>query len=287
MRTIFTNQQKTKTRLRQAGAFIIALLVANLFLVNNSSGQTTIYSQNFGTGTSFPTGWSASSGAWTNNNGVNSSGYTGASGGSNAAFINSVSSGNLTYSNNLSTIGYTNITVLWGARLFTGFPGTITFQWSPDGTNWNTQTFTNVSANSTWALVNGGTRIALPAGAAGSTNLSFRFVISGAGTGSNTSYRVDDFSVQGTSCGTITASATKNDVTCFNTSTGVITITGSGGTSPYTFSIDNGSNFNATTIGGASYVPINATSGKFINLPVNSYKIMVQDANGCKSKSVQ
>ena len=88
-------------------------------------------------------------------------------------------------------------------------------------------------------------------------------------------------------CPTITASATKNDVQCFNTSTGQITITGSGGTAPYTFSIDNGSNFNSTTIPGASYVPIDANSGKFINLPANSYKIMVQDANGCKSKSVQ
>jgi hypothetical protein len=88
-------------------------------------------------------------------------------------------------------------------------------------------------------------------------------------------------------CPTITASATKNDVSCFNTSTGVITITGSGGASPYSFSIDNVTNYNATVVAGASYVPINATSGKFINLPIGTYKIRVKDNNGCESKPVQ
>ena len=273
MKPNFTNHQKSKTKLLRAGAFIIALLIANLFLVNSSLGQTLLYSQNFGTGTSFPSGWSANTGAWSNNNGINSSGYTGASGGSNAAFINSASSGTLTYNNNLSSAGYSNITVLWGARLFTGFTGTITFQWSPDGTNWNTQTFSNVPANTTWALVNGGTRLVLPNGAGGASNLSFRFVVSGAGTGNNSSYRVDDFTVQGTACPTITASATKNDVQCFNTSTGQIIVSGSGGTAPYTFSINNGTNYQAT--------------GTFNNLPVGNYQIRVKDANGCESKPVQ
>ncbi|MEO8416707.1 MAG: SprB repeat-containing protein [Ginsengibacter sp.] len=163
-------------------------------------GQVTVYSQNFGTGNSFPAGWSGTT--WTINNSSNSTGYPGASGGSNAAFINSSASGTLTFSNNLSTIGYSNITVIWGARLFTGFPGTTVFQWSPDGTNWNTQAFTNVASNTTWALINGGTAVTLPASAAAS-NLSFRLVITGAGTGSNTSYRIDDFVVEG--CQTPTA----------------------------------------------------------------------------------
>ncbi|MCZ2460238.1 MAG: SprB repeat-containing protein [Chitinophagales bacterium] len=74
-------------------------------------------------------------------------------------------------------------------------------------------------------------------------------------------------------CPTITASATKNDVQCFNTSTGQIIVSGSGGTAPYTFSIDNGTSYQA--------------SNTFSNLPIGTYQIRVKDANGCESKSVQ
>lgn len=76
-----------------------------------------------------------------------------------------------------------------------------------------------------------------------------------------------------TVCPTISASATKNDVKCFNTSTGEIVVSGSGGTSPYTFSINNGTTYQA--------------SGTFSNLPAGTYKIRVKDANGCESKPVQ
>ncbi|MBS1620211.1 MAG: SprB repeat-containing protein [Bacteroidetes bacterium] len=76
-----------------------------------------------------------------------------------------------------------------------------------------------------------------------------------------------------TVCPTITASASKNDVKCFATSTGEIIVSGSGGTSPYTFSINN----------GTTYQPSNT----FSNLPVGTYQIRVRDANGCVSKSVQ
>lgn len=286
MRLRFTNHQTKKTKLRQAGVFIIALLVANLFLINVSAQTYTknLYSQDFGTGTSFPSGWSASGmNPWTISTSTSSTTPT-FSGGSNA-FCGTGSSITLTFNGSLSTVGYTNITVLWAG--WRNSTRALTFEWSSNGSTWNSVSYNDVSNNSTWAYVSGtggaGTRISLPAGAAGVSNLRFRWTIS-----NSSGYRIDDFTVEGTApCPTITASATKNDVSCFNTSTGIITITGSGGTSPYSFSIDNGSNFNATTIAGASYVPINSTSGKFINLPVNSYKIMVQDVNGCKSKSVQ
>jgi hypothetical protein len=254
--------------------------------MNNSLGQTTLYTQNFGTGTTFPTGWTTSgTQPWSCSVNSSSSGYTGASGGSNALHTNIAATGTLTFSNNLSTVGYTNITVLWGANR-TGNNVT-TFQYSIDGTTWTTVSFTEATNNSTWMLVNGGTRISLPANAAGVSNLRFRWTHTGDNSPSNF-IRMDDFTVQGTFvCPTITASATKNDVSCFNTSTGVITITGSGGASPYSFSIDNITNYNATVVAGASYVPINATSGKFINLPIGTYKIRVKDNNGCESKSVQ
>ena len=326
--------------------------------------QTNIYTQNFGTGATFPTGWSSTNGAWLITNSQSSSGYTGASGSSNAEFLNSSTSSTLTFSNNLSTIGYSNITVLWGARLYASFPGTIVFQWSSDGTNWNSQAFTNVVDNTTWALVNNGSSIALPAAAAGISNLRFRFVVTGAGIGSNTSYRLDDFTVQGTSCilpsapsgatngsvcgaGTVVLSvndpgaglaidwydspgsgtgtllftgisfttpaisATTNyyaetrnisggcvsssrttvtakvnaiplsavtnhtNITCNGAGNGSIAVQASGGTSPYTFSINN-----------ATYIDGDTGDTKVYNglLPNTVYQVKVKDFNGCISK---
>jgi hypothetical protein len=77
-------------------------------------------------------------------------------------------------------------------------------------------------------------------------------------------------------CTTPTTSFTKNDVACFNTNTGQIVITAGNGTAPFTYSINNGANY-------SSPVP----TGTFSNLPADTYKIRVKDANGCESKSVQ
>ena len=73
-----------------------------------------------------------------------------------------------------------------------------------------------------------------------------------------------------------TTSFTKNDLSCFQNSTGQIVITCSGGTAPYTYSIDNGTNY-------SSPVP----TGTFNNLSAGTYKIRVKDNNGCESKPVQ
>jgi len=70
------------------------------------------------------------------------------------------------------------------------------------------------------------------------------------------------------------ASSAKNDVQCFNTSTGQITVTGSGGTGPYTYSIDN----------GAHYL---SNGGIFNGLSAGTYQIRVKDANQCQSHAVQ
>jgi hypothetical protein len=71
-----------------------------------------------------------------------------------------------------------------------------------------------------------------------------------------------------------TTSFTKNDVQCFNTNTGQIVISASGGTGPYTYSIDNGANY------------LN-NGGTFNGLGAGTYQIRVKDANQCESKSVQ
>src|SRR5882724_3583435 len=60
--------------------------------------------------------------------------------------------------------------------------------------------------------------------------------------------------------------SSQTNVACFGGSAGSVTVAGSGGTGPYTFSIDG------TTFG---------VSGTFSNLAAGSYTITVKDANGC------
>ncbi len=60
---------------------------------------------------------------------------------------------------------------------------------------------------------------------------------------------------------------TKTDVTCASLSNGSINITPSGGTTPYSYSINN----------GILYVP----GSSFTNLSAGSYNVIVRDANAC------
>ncbi len=73
-------------------------------------------------------------------------------------------------------------------------------------------------------------------------------------------------------CPSISASATKTDATCFENSDGQIVITASGGTGPYTYSIDNGNNYEI--------------SNTFSGLAQGEYRIRVKDANGCESPEI-
>jgi hypothetical protein len=175
------------------GFQFLSIFVIILCLWSSVQGQTNIYTQNFGTGTSFPTGWSAAgTNTWTINS-TNPSPTPTFSGGSNLSSGSSNNARTVTFSNNLSTVGYSNITILWGARR--SHTQTVTCEWSPDGSSWNTLTFTEVANNSTWAWINGGTRISLPIGASGVSNLSFRWTYDSDGTAGR--YRIDDFTVEG------------------------------------------------------------------------------------------
>src|SRR5208283_3231281 len=101
----------------------------------------TIYSTNFDNSGSMPANWSASGGTtlWSLNTTSPSNNYTGASGNYNA---DNGTSGTATiiFNNGLSTAVYSGITVSWGARM-TSTGASPTFQWSTDGTNWNTVSF--------------------------------------------------------------------------------------------------------------------------------------------------
>ncbi|MCD8518245.1 MAG: choice-of-anchor D domain-containing protein, partial [Flavobacterium sp.] len=202
----------------------LKLFIVALFCSALSWAQTTLYSENFGTTAVFPTGWTSSNttAGWNASTASVSGVYAGASAGTNIVFNGTGTNGvshTLTYANNLSTVGYSNITVIWGARSTGTFAAAVTFQWSSDGATWNNVSFTNVAANSTWALVNGGVRITLPAGSEGLTNLRFRWTSTSTNSGN---HRIDDFSVQGTpaSSNTITTNtAISGSPFCVNSST--------------------------------------------------------------------
>jgi len=76
-------------------------------------------------------------------------------------------------------------------------------------------------------------------------------------------------------CPTITASVTgKTDVNCNAGADGTITVSASGGVAPYSYSVNNGTDWTAS--------PANPYT--FNNLVANEvYKIRVKDANGCES----
>lgn len=171
----------------------LLIVIISLFCFNFGVSQTTILNENFGTTTNFPVGWSSSgTHYWFASISSTSSGYPGASGSNHIRTEgSSTKNATLTFSDELSTEGFTNITVLWGARR-TSTQDEVIFEWSTDGSNWNNVSFIDVSSNSTWALVNGGTRIQLPSTAENVSNLRFRWIINNC-----VSYRIDDFTVQG------------------------------------------------------------------------------------------
>ncbi|MBK7171934.1 MAG: HYR domain-containing protein [Bacteroidales bacterium] len=228
---------------------------------------TTLYSENFGTGTAFPAGWSAAnSSTWTIST-SNSSTTPQFSGGSNAAAGSSSNSRTITYSNNLSSVGYNSITVLWAARK--SINKTLTFEWSADGSNWNTLGITDVANNSTWAWINGGTgtRVALPAGAANAANLSFRWTFDTDGTGG--AYRIDNFTVEGCQLPNAPGTITGSTSPCSGTSQVYSVVNVAGVTYTWTFPAGW-----TKTAGGTTNSVTVTTSG-------NSGNITVTPSNSC------
>jgi large repetitive protein len=66
------------------------------------------------------------------------------------------------------------------------------------------------------------------------------------------------------------ASIVKTNITCFGTATGTITVSASGGTAPYTY-----------TIAGPTVNTTGASTGIFTGLLAGSYTVTVTDNNGC------
>lgn len=186
-------------------------LLATAMLATISFGQTTLLSESFGATATLPTGWTSTN---TNNgwksNGSNASTnkYPGASGGMNVVFVGQGSNGithTLTYSN-LSTVGYTNISIIWGGLGAAAFNQDIIFQWSTNGTTWNDVIYTYNKKATTWGLVNGEVPIQLPVGAENAANLSLRWSSVTSNLGN---YRIDDVKVTGISGSLATSESVK------------------------------------------------------------------------------
>ena len=186
---------------------LFLLLFAGLLALPGFSQTATLYSTTFGTGTSLPSGFSTSSSVITVTTSNPSSGYPSpstlvASGGSNLLFSNTAS-GNQQIGINpgISTVGFTNITVTWGATADASgaFPQDLLFEYSTDGgTTWNVQNYNNITnADGTWYEI---TPTNLPAGASAQSSLQFRLSFTADNTGGT--YAIDDFTVTGIGNGT-------------------------------------------------------------------------------------
>jgi len=158
----------------------IKLLFFLIFISELVVGQSNILTETFGSSATLTSGWISSNttNGWNGNISSSSNTYTGFSAGANAIFNGTGANGvvhTLTYSNNLSTVGYNTITILWGGRGSSAFNGVVTFEWSSDGVAWNPVSYTYTQAGNVWGLVNSGSRIALPSAAEGIANLRLRW----------------------------------------------------------------------------------------------------------------
>ena len=214
-------------------------------------------------------------------------------GGSNGSVAATINGGTPPY---LVTLGGTTQTVLTdgGSTTFTGLTAGLqsvhvvaTGGCTKDATITVTQPASAVSASITSqtnvACFGGSTGSVTVAGAGGTspytysidgTNFGVSGTFSNLAAGSDTVTVKDANGCTATQGVTITQTAaavsasisSQTNVACFGGSTGSVTVAGSGGTGPYTYSID-GTNF--------------GSSGTFSNLAAGSYTVTVKDANGC------
>ncbi len=182
--------------------------MATAMFAATAFGQTTLLSESFGTTATLPTGWASTNttNGWkSNGSSASTNKYPGASGGMNVVFSGIGPNGvthSLTYSN-LSTVGYTNISIIWGGLGAAAFNQDIVFQWSTDGTTWNNVTYAYNKNATNWGLINNGTPIELPVGAENAAALSLRW---SSVTSNSGNYRIDDVKVVGTPAGSLATS---------------------------------------------------------------------------------
>jgi hypothetical protein len=184
--------------------FILLTIISSTVLA-----QTTISTVDFDApiAPDLPTGWTTTTNfnlGWRSDSSNFSTGYSNSSGLKNVVIRNSDSTGTYQlFSPIYSTLNFNNISVLWASRVSNNFitsgSTTPTCQFSIDGgSSWSNVAFLENNANSTWDFVNGGVRIMLSALANNQNTFQLRWTINIVTNPAGT-YRIDDFSLQGTS----------------------------------------------------------------------------------------
>lgn len=183
-----------------------------IFSFASATAQTTIYSTDFGTVANVnPAGWTFTGIDMTISTNTPSTGYAGVSGGAylgegnSVAFVNTSGTsfagsqtGISTATLLVNTTGYSSITVGFGMRKSSaGYNtnATYAFEWSTDNVTFTPIAYTE-STTGNWGLASG-TGLTLPAGASNQATLYLRWTFNRTGTASN--FKIDDFSVKGTS----------------------------------------------------------------------------------------
>ena len=272
--------------------YLFAVLLLLLASAVNSFGQTTLFSENFSSVTvaALPTGWTASSAigvtssTWVSNNTSSnqSSGYIGASAGQYLVVYNQNPSNNGIFNltgNGFSTVGYTTIKVIYGARRSSSSAVDAILQWSTDGSNWNDQTFTStlVTSPATWALVNNGLGINLPTGTEGQSNLRLRWKFTQSASNTTSNYSIDDVVVTGIgpSITATTSSFTPNFVSRLNNSsaTSSFSISAAGLSQPFVITPPAGFKIKKSTDPSSSFaespISISPSSGSVASTTID------------------
>ena len=212
--TLFATHSNKKNTTRFNGILTLFLVV---MVGANVMGQTTIYSTNFGTtavtsSSTFVAGWtspnyqtggtaptnmtiSTSSPSSTYSTPITASGGVNLADGSSSPAIGTATA---TLAGQVNTTGYTTIELAFGYRASsTSYTATVTLDWSPDGSTWNSISLGTLTRDGSWRSINGSNWLSLPSGAENQSNLRFRFKFVRTTTSGN--FRIDDFTVRGVS----------------------------------------------------------------------------------------
>ena len=198
------NSALKSSRMRLTTLIVALFLFLLAGILNVCQGQTTIYTQNFGTGTTAPSGWSTSGANAQFSTTSPSSTYSGFSAATNMAdgATGPTISTAIYTSANISTVGYSApITLTYGYRISSSlYTANIKTEYSTDGgSTWTI--YNNSTAGSglftatggTWQLITSQTLT----GAAGISNLQLRWTCARTTTSGN--FRIDDIKIQGAS----------------------------------------------------------------------------------------
>jgi PKD repeat protein len=158
----------------------------------------TAYSENFGTGNTFPGAWTLAQSDWivdpgvSNGGGVPDCNVAGSSG--QSLMAGAAGSAGTWYSTSepFSTIGFTNMLLKWNGYRSTGAPA-LTVEMSSDNVTFTPLSFTDVTTDDAWHAL---TPIAVPAAFENKTTVYIRWSYTAVGSGNFLGF--DDIDVSGT-----------------------------------------------------------------------------------------